>query len=305
MVDKRRGLGRGLDKLLSSGASFALRPEEAPDPGEISTKAQPIASTGDLRHIPIGQIQPGPYQPRKIMKDVALEELGSSIKEQGVMQPIVVRPLREDQFEIIAGERRWRATQLAGLPTIPAIIREVGDEAVVAMALIENIQREDLNPIEEAMALQRLISDFSMSHEQVAQAVGKYRPTVTNLLRLLSLNEEVKTLVMEEALSKGHGRVLLALDGNLQNKAAQTVVERQLSVRQTEEYVRQLQKPAGLCSEAQKETLHRYQQWQQQLAERFSLPVKIKTLASGKGAVEIRFKTEAELEKLIAFFEAP
>ena len=294
MADKRRGLGRGLDKLLGAGANFALRPEDAD-----TTRADSSTSSSDvLRHIPVEQIQPGPYQPRKTLKDEALEELASSIKAQGVMQPIVVRSLPGEKFEIIAGERRWRATQLAGLATVPAIVREVNDEAVVAMALIENIQREALNPIEEAVALQRLISDFSMSHQQVAEAVGKYRPTITNLLRLLSLNDEVKALVLEETISKGHGRVLLALEGSLQNKVAQTIVERQLSVRQTEEYVRQLQKSADR-SQPQKEMPPQYQQWQQWLGERFALPVKIKSRTSGKGVVEIAFKSEAELEQLL------
>ncbi len=302
MVDKRRGLGRGLDKLLSSGASFAVRPNEV----ATAEAAQSMPNNGELRHMSIEQIQPGPYQPRKTMKDEALEELAESIKKQGVMQPIVVRPLAEGngRFEIIAGERRWRATRLAGLSSVPVIIREVSDEAVVAMALIENIQREDLNPIEEAMALQRLMTEFSMSHQQVAEAVGKYRPTITNLLRLLSLNDEVKTLIVDGSLSKGHGRVLLALDGNLQNKAAQTVVERQLSVRQTEEYVRQLQTPAGRSQKSRNNASLHYQQCQQQLATRFSLPVKIKSQGPGNGTVEIRFKTEEELERLMALFES-
>lgn len=294
MVDKKRGLGRGLDKLLGSAIPYASQPEKTID----AVEQAPLQGS-ELRHIPVEHICPGPYQPRKTMKQEALEELANSIKEQGIIQPIVVRPLCKDKFEIIAGERRWRAVQLAGLKTVPAIVREVRDESVVAMALIENIQREDLNPIDEALALQRLITDFSMSHQQVAESVGKYRSTITNLLRLLSLNEEVKNLVIEGTLSKGHGVALLALDGVLQNKAARMIVERQLSVRQTEAYVRQLQGKEEQSHPTQnKGSLHNAQ-WQHELSKALSLPVKIKNSTSGGGTVEIRFKTEEELKNLM------
>ena len=199
MAAKKRGLGRGLDALLGGNSVDTLEQEAVK------------ADTRELQHLPLDLIQRGKYQPRRDMDVTALEELAQSIKTHGVMQPIVVRPIGEGRFEIVAGERRWRATQQAGLDRIPALVRDLPDEAAIAMALIENIQREDLNPIEEAMALQRLQQEFQLTQQQVAEAVGKSRVTITNLLRLIALPEEVKTLLSHGDLEMGHARALLGL----------------------------------------------------------------------------------------------
>lgn len=231
MAAKRRTLGRGLDALLSPAA-------QAP--------AGDRAEAQELRAIPVDLLQRGKYQPRTDMRPESLEELADSIRAQGVVQPIVVRPVGAgtgtgQSYEIIAGERRWRAALLAGLAEIPAVIRDVPDEAAVAMALIENIQRENLNPLEEARALERLISEFDMTHQQAAGAVGRSRAAVSNLLRLLDLGEEIKTLVESRQIEMGHARALLGLpDTKLQAVAARDVVSRGLSVRETERLVRKL-----------------------------------------------------------------
>lgn len=233
MVVKKRGLGRGLDALLS-GMS-----EDNESPLHEST--QPLSAKGELQHMELNQIERGRYQPRRDMEPQALEELAESIKCQGVMQPIVVRPIAEGRYEIIAGERRWRATQMAGLSTIPVIIRDVPDEAAIAMALIENIQRENLNPIEEAIALSRLQTEFELTQQQVADAVGKSRSTIANLLRLMNLTEEVRRMLEYGDLEMGHARALLGLEGDLQIEAASQVVSRALSVRETEILVKKFQ----------------------------------------------------------------
>jgi len=225
---KRKGLGRGLDALLSAGE-------------EDSEEGMKLSSQDTLKQIPIEFMTRGKYQPRRDMHPEALEDLASSIRVQGVMQPIVVRPVGVDSYEIIAGERRWRATQLAGLETIPAIIRDVSDESAIAMALIENIQREDLNAIEEAQALIRLQQEFELTQQQVADAVGKSRTTITNLMRLMSLEKEVQTLLEHGDLEMGHARALLGLEGRVQLDAARTAVAKGMTVRQTEALVRHLQ----------------------------------------------------------------
>ena len=228
MAAKKRGLGRGLDALLGSHVTETMNV----DTSKVDHR--------ELRDVPVDLIQRGKYQPRRDMDPDALQELADSIKAQGVMQPIVLRPIGENRFEIVAGERRWRATQLAGLDTIPALVRDVTDEAAIAMALIENIQREDLNPIEEAMALQRLQQEFELTQQQVAEAVGKSRSTVTNLLRLMTLREDVRTLLEHGDLEMGHGKALLGLPLEDQSAAARSVVARGMSVRQTEVLVRKL-----------------------------------------------------------------
>ena len=215
MSSKRKGLGKGLDALLSAGLGVtAPAPEMPVNPSDADQKIE--YKDGKLAHLPVELIQRGKYQPRRDMHPEALEELAESIKVQGVMQPIVVRGIGEGRYEIIAGERRWRATQLAGLDKIPAVIRDVPDEAAIAMALIENIQRENLNPIEEAVALKRLQDEFELTHAEVAQAVGKSRTTITNLLRLIALSEEVKTLLEHGDLEMGHARALLTLEAQQQ-----------------------------------------------------------------------------------------
>lgn len=238
MTTRKRKLNRGLDALLGS--------ELTPSSGERS------AATGDseLKQLPVEFLQRGQYQPRRDFDQEALQELADSIRAQGVMQPIVVRQIGNQRYEIIAGERRWRACQLAGQADIPALVRDVSDEAAIAMALIENIQRENLNPIEEAMALRRLQTEFSLSQQEVATAVGKSRSVVANLLRLLSLESEVLDHLQAGLLDTGHAKVLLALEGTQQIKSAKQVIDGQLSVRQTEALVKALLKATDQVSQA-------------------------------------------------------
>ncbi|MDX1505635.1 MAG: ParB/RepB/Spo0J family partition protein, partial [Spongiibacter sp.] len=242
---KKRGLGRGLDALLGASADpvAIAEPRSPVDVGDKSaaqTAADAPSLDGQLRNLPIEFLQRGKYQPRREMPAEGLEELAESIRSQGIMQPIVVRAVAENRYEIIAGERRWRASQLAGLEAVPALIREVPDEAAAAMALIENLQREDLNPMEEAMALVRLQKEFELTHAEIAGLVGKSRTTITNLLRLTGLREEVQKLLENGDIEMGHGRALLGLPAEEQSAAADTVVSRGLSVRQTEALVRKM-----------------------------------------------------------------
>ena len=238
MTTRKRKLNRGLDALLGS--------ELTPRSGERNV------ATGDseLKQLPVEFLQRGQYQPRRDFDQEALQELADSIRAQGVMQPIVVRQLGNQRYEIIAGERRWRACQLAGQADIPALVRDISDEAAIAMALIENIQRENLNPIEEAMALRRLQNEFSLSQQEVATAVGKSRSVVANLLRLLSLESEVLDHLQAGLLDTGHAKVLLALEGTQQIKAAKQVTDGQLSVRQTEALVKALLKTTDQAAQA-------------------------------------------------------
>ena len=237
MTTRKRKLNRGLDALLGS--------ELTPSSGERET----TAADNELKQLPVEFLQRGKYQPRRDFDQEALQELADSIKVQGVMQPIVVRQVGNQRYEIVAGERRWRACQLAGLADIPALIRDISDEAAIAMALIENIQRENLNPIEEARALRRLQSEFSLSQQEVATAVGKSRSVVANLLRLLSLEPEVLEHLQSGALDTGHAKVLLALEGTQQTKAAKQVIDGRLSVRQTEALVKALLQTADSVAE--------------------------------------------------------
>ncbi|WCR46166.1 ParB/RepB/Spo0J family partition protein [Stutzerimonas stutzeri] len=287
MATKKRGLGRGLDALLG-GASVSAMQEEA---AKVDTR--------ELQHLPLELIQRGKYQPRRDMDPQALEELAQSIKNHGVMQPIVVRPLSGGRYEIIAGERRWRASQQAGLEKVPALVREVPDEAAIAMALIENIQREDLNPIEEALALQRLQQEFQLTQQQVADAVGKSRVSVSNLLRLIALPDEIKTLLAHGDLEMGHARALLGLPGDQQVEGARHVVARGLTVRQTEALVRQWlsdkEKPkAEVKSDPDISRL------EQRLAERLGSPVQIKHGQKGRGQLVIRYSSLDELQGVLA-----
>ncbi|MCJ1886254.1 ParB/RepB/Spo0J family partition protein [Pseudomonas sp. LA21] len=287
MAAKKRGLGRGLDALLS-GSSAATLQEEAV---QVDSK--------ELQHLPLDLIQRGKYQPRRDMDPQALEELAQSIKAQGVMQPIVVRPIDKGRYEIIAGERRWRASQQAGLDKIPAMVREVPDEAAIAMALIENIQREDLNPIEEAAALQRLQQEFQLTQQQVADAVGKSRVTVANLLRLIALPDEIKTLLSHGDLEMGHARALLGLPENRQVEGARHVVARGLTVRQTEALVRQwLNAPSEPVKPVKSDP--DISRLEQRLAERLGAPVQIRHGQKGKGQLVIRYNSLDELQGVLA-----
>ena len=287
MAVKKRGLGRGLDALLSGPSTSALEEQAV----KVEQK--------ELQHVPVELIQRGKYQPRRDMDPEALEELANSIRSQGVMQPIVVRPIGDKRFEIIAGERRWRATQLAGLDTVPAMVREVPDEAAIAMALIENIQREDLNPLEEAMALQRLQQEFELTQQQVADAVGKSRVTVANLLRLISLPEEIKTLLAHGDLEMGHARALLGLGEDQQVEGARHVVARGLTVRQTEALVRQWLngKPEPVEAGKPDPDIARLEQ---RLAERLGSAVQIRHGNKGKGQLVIRYNSLDELQGVLA-----
>ena len=241
MAAKKRGLGKGLNALLGSGAAAAAKatPGAAPGPATQPAAAGDPNVEGELRSLPVECIQRGEYQPRQDMHPESLQDLADSIKAQGVVQPIVVRTVSRGQYEIIAGERRWRAAQLAGLTEIPAVIRNVEDRAAIAMALIENIQREDLNPLEEARALERLIQEFELTHQQAAEAVGRSRAAVSNLLRLMELHAVVKGMLEKGQLEMGHGRALLALPVTEQAQAGHHVVAHDLTVRATERYVKQ------------------------------------------------------------------
>ncbi len=291
---KKRGLGKGLDALL--GTSNAARQKQllADDQEHASQEAQ---LQGELRHLPVGWLQSGKYQPRKDMTQASLEELASSIRAQGVIQPIVVRKLADQAFEIIAGERRWRASQMVALETVPCLIKEVPDEAAVAIALIENIQREDLNAIEEAVALDRLMNEFQLTHQQVAEAVGKSRSTVSNLLRLNQLNDDVKRLVENGDLEMGHARALLALEGEAQSSLGLQVAQKGLTVRETEHFVRKLQNPT--ISKPAKTPSAESQNWQQTAAERLGLEVKWLESSKNKGKVVLSYRNQQQLEKLL------
>ncbi len=273
----KKKLGRGLDALLR-------------------TPLDDTDESAALRELPVEQLQRGRYQPREDMDPQRLEELAASIRAQGVVQPIVVRPIGPDRYEIIAGERRWRAAQLAGLHEIPAVVREVPDEAAVAMSLIENIQREELSPMEEANALQRLIDEFQMTHQQVAEAIGRSRTAVTNLLRLQGLHPEVKRMLNHGDLEMGHARALLALPRERQPEAARRVVTRGLSVRQTEQLVKQLLAPPKEKLAPLDPDVRRLQE---RLSERLGAPVRIVTQGKNKGRLEIRYSSLEELDGIL------
>ena len=284
MSVKKRGLGRGLDALLTSNRT------------SNSDTATVISS--ELQQLPVEFLSPGKYQPRKDMSQEALEDLASSIRSQGIIQPIVVRQIGEQSYEIIAGERRWRASQLAQLDVIPCIIKDVPDEAAVAIALIENIQREDLNAMEEAIALQRLLSEFELTHQQVADAVGKSRASVTNLLRLNQLNDDVKLLLEHGDIEMGHARALLALDGLAQSDAARIVAAKQMTVRDTENLVRRLLEPAPEVTPKVKDP--DVSSLEQRLSERFAAPVEINYNKKGKGNLVISYSSLDELEGILS-----
>jgi len=295
---RKRGLGRGLDALLASSRAAAV-PTEPLAEGEES---QPVKlPEGELRHLPIEFVQPGRYQPRQDIQPEALEELAASIRAQGLMQPIVVRPLpgQDDRFEIIAGERRWRACQLAGRDRVPALVRDVPDSAAIAMALIENIQRENLNPMEEAMALHRLQHEFELTQMEVAEAVGKNRATVANLLRLMNLNEDVKRLLEHGDIEMGHARALLGLDGQAQSDAGVQVVSRALTVRQTEALVRHIQSGANTESKPTEKPNPDVQRLERMLGDRLGAKVAIQHTAKGKGKLVISYTNLDELDGIL------
>ncbi|WP_196139801.1 ParB/RepB/Spo0J family partition protein [Aliikangiella sp. G2MR2-5] len=252
---------------------------------------------GELQKLPVELLQPGQYQPRKIMTDEALEELASSIKAQGVIQPVVVRAVSRDKYEIIAGERRWRASQIAQLAEIPCLVKDIPDEAAIAMALIENIQREDLNAMEEAVALQRLMEEFSLTHQQTADAVGKSRTTVTNLLRLLTLTEPCRVMLERGDLEMGHARALLSLPGDEQTLVARTVVSKGLTVRETEKLVRKQLSPVK--ANAKQEVDPHIEQLQRSISDKIGAPTKIEHGNKGKGKITIQYNSLDELDGVL------
>ncbi|MDZ4261618.1 MAG: ParB/RepB/Spo0J family partition protein [Pseudomonadota bacterium] len=305
MATKKRGLGRGLNELLASAkaAPVALADLPAADQDEAQSPSKSIDAGGPgaaiLKKLPVDLMQRGKYQPRLDMHPETLQELADSIKAQGVVQPIVVRPIDGKRYEIIAGERRWRASQMAGLHEVPCIIRDVPDQAAMAMALIENIQREDLNPMEEAGALLRLIQEFELTHQQTADAVGRSRAAVSNLLRLLELEDEVKTMLEHGDMEMGHARALLALAGEQQRSAARTVVAKGMSVRETEQLVRRLQAESGGQKPVVREDPD-IRQLQDELSQRIGAAVKFQHGASGKGKLVIQYSSLDELDGILA-----
>jgi ParB family chromosome partitioning protein len=309
---KRRGLGRGLEALLAArgaAATTAENPAEpqavAPaDPATPATQASISASdpaTGRMTTLPVDMLSRGRYQPRSDMRQESLQELADSIRSQGLVQPIVVRPLASGNYEIIAGERRWRASQLAGLHEVPVVIRDVPDQAAMAMALIENIQRENLNPMEESLALRRLIDEFGLTHQEAAEAVGRSRAAVTNLLRLAELNDDVKRRIESREIEMGHARALLALAGETQSRVAEEVARRGLSVRETEQLVRRVQAEGGKAGK--KDSANRVdpdvQRLQQDLSERLGAVVAIDCKPGGKGRLVINYTSLDELQGIL------
>ena len=297
MTVKKRGLakGRGLDALLGS-----VKKEKQ----HLSVNTADLED-GQLEQISVDILQRGQYQPRQHIADEALQELSDSIKQHGVMQPIVIRRVSSEgedaQYEIIAGERRWRAAKLAGLTHVPAIVRDMSDQVAIALALIENIQRQDLNPMEQALALQRFHEEFGLSNQEIAETVGKARASVSNLLRLLSLEESVKVLLDEQKIDMGHARALLPLKKTEQAKIAQQVVAKGLSVRQTEQLVRELQKPISSSEKAKPSS--DTNQLIEKLTEKLGAEVQIDHNAKGKGKIVIKYHSLDELDGILKVFE--
>lgn len=309
---KKRKLGRGLDALLKGPepADAAIKADAVEEDVRIESPAsekpaeQTYTEDKRLRQLPVELIQRGKYQPRRDMHAEALEELAESIKKQGVIQPIVVRPLGGERYEILAGERRWRASQLAGLDTIPAVIREVEDDSAIVISLIENIQRENLNAMEEALALSRLKEEFELTHQQVAEAVGKSRAAVSNFLRLLSLQKDVQKMLEHGDIEMGHARALLSLPESEQKEAAQQVVTRGLSVRQAENLVRnQLQGKSAVSQKSIQPVNADIKRLQQQLSEKVGVPVSLNHQANGKGKLVFSYSSLDELDGILSHIQ--
>jgi ParB family chromosome partitioning protein len=280
---KQKGLGRGLDALLGSDDEVATQPRES------------------LATARVDRLQPGKYQPRTKMDETSLEELAASIKAQGLMQPILVRPVAAERYEIIAGERRWRAARLAGLGEVPIVVREVSDQAALAMALIENIQRENLNPLEEAQGVQRLVDEFKLTHPEAADAIGRSRAATTNLLRLLNLTKAVQALLFDGQLEMGHGRALLALDGELQIGTAKRVAAKGMSVRETEQLVNDILHPHARQARPKARTSRDIQRLEEEVSEKLGTSVEIKpTGKKGSGRLVISYMSHEHLDTLLA-----
>ena len=279
MTARHKGLGRGLDALLGGSA--------------------PRTGEDELAQLPVGAIKPGKYQPRTRMDEASLAELAASIKVRGVIQPIVVRPVGPAQYEILAGERRWRAARLAGLEHVPAVVREVPDEAALGIGLIENIQREDLNPLEEANGLKRLIDEFKLTHEEAARAVGRSRAGVTNLLRLIELAPAVQAMLLDGRIDMGHARALLALSKARQVELAEQVAAKGLSVRETERLVQLAARPPSKAKRAPARLDSDSRRLQEELSESLGATVHLKPRGTGKGSVVIDYSSLDELSGII------
>ena len=280
---KAKGLGRGLDALLLSGEEDAQKNE------------------GSLQTLLISELQPGKYQPRSIMQEEALLALSQSILKQGVMQPIIVRPVGNNQYEIIAGERRWRAAKLANLNEVPVIIKNIPDESALAMALIENIQRENLNPLEEAVGIKRLIDEFNMTHEEAADAVGKSRVTVSNLLRLLTLTKPVQDRLLNGKIDMGHARALIGLEGSQQIILCEEIIQKNLSVREVEALVKNLQNgyKTGASPSSPKKTNADVRQLEESLAEALGASVTIDAKKNGSGILKVHYRNLEQLDEIL------
>ncbi|MCX7191701.1 MAG: ParB/RepB/Spo0J family partition protein [Candidatus Methylopumilus sp.] len=280
---KAKGLGRGLDALLLSGEEDVQKNE------------------GSLQTLLISELQPGKYQPRSIMQEEALHALSQSILKQGVMQPIIVRPVGNNQYEIIAGERRWRAAKLANLNEVPVIIKNIPDESALAMALIENIQRENLNPLEEAVGIKRLIDEFNMTHEEAADAVGKSRVTVSNLLRLLTLTKPVQDRLLNGKIDMGHARALIGLEGSQQIMLCEEIIQKNLSVREVETLVKNLQNgyKTGVSPPSPKKTNADVRQLEESLAETLGASVTIDAKKNGSGILKVHYRNLEQLDEIL------
>ena len=280
---KAKGLGRGLDALLLSGEEDAQKNE------------------GSLQTLLISELQPGKYQPRSIMQEEALLALSQSILKQGVMQPIIVRPVGNNQYEIIAGERRWRAAKLANLNEVPVIVKNIPDESALAMALIENIQRENLNPLEEAVGIKRLIDEFNMTHEEAADAVGKSRVTVSNLLRLLTLTKPVQDRLLNGKIDMGHARALIGLEGSQQIMLCEEIIQKNLSVREVEALVKNLQNgyKTGASPSSSKKTNADVRQLEESLAEALGASVTIDAKKNGSGILKVHYRNLEQLDEIL------
>ncbi|USH02473.1 ParB/RepB/Spo0J family partition protein [Grimontia kaedaensis] len=287
----KRGLGKGLDALLATSARAQARVD-------LNKDTQEAVNNSELQHLPLAALRPGVYQPRQDMAQEALEELAESIRAQGVIQPLVVRHLDDNQYEIIAGERRFRASKIAGLTHVPCLVRELNDKAASAIALIENIQREDLNAMEEAEALDRLIHDFSLTHQQLAEALGKSRTTISNLLRLNGLQVGVKKLLSGRQLEMGHARALLALEGDAQIEAALVSVNKKLTVRQTEALVKKLLTPA--VEKTPEPVSSKLAAVQDRLTDKLGTSVSLSQGKSGSGKLVISFDQNEKLMQILA-----
>ena len=280
---KAKGLGRGLDALLLSGEEDVQKNE------------------GSLQTLLISELQPGKYQPRSIMQEEALHALSQSILKQGVMQPIIVRPVGNNQYEIIAGERRWRAAKLANLNEVPVIIKNIPDESALAMALIENIQRENLNPLEEAVGIKRLIDEFNMTHEEAADAVGKSRVTVSNLLRLLTLTKPVQDRLLNGKIDMGHARALIGLEGSQQIMLCEEIIQKNLSVREVETLVKNLQNGSktGVSPPSPKKMNADVRQLEESLAETLGASVTIDAKKNGSGILKVHYRNLEQLDEIL------